>query len=53
MKWEIKYYLTEVAYKSGVAAYKEIIQGTRDYVITWATNKCKSSNFVTYDICQK
>lgn len=26
MKWEIRYYLTETAHRSGVVAYKETIQ---------------------------
>ena len=53
MKWEIRYYLTETAHRSGVVSYKEIINGSRDYVIKWAQNKCKSSKFVAYDLIQK
>lgn len=53
MKFEIKYYLTETAYKGGVAAYKEVINGNKEFAIKWAKNKCKSSKFVTYDIIQK
>lgn len=53
MKWEIRYYLTEVAYKSGIAAYKETINGDRNYAVNWAQNKLKCSNFKFYDLVQK
>lgn len=53
MKFEIKYYLTETAYKSGVAAFKETINGTKEYANKWAENKLKSSKFVKFDIVQK
>lgn len=38
MKWEIRYYLTETAYKSSVAAFKEVIQGDRNFVVNLAQN---------------
>lgn len=53
MKWEIKYYLTETAYKSGIAAFKEVINGDQNYVVNWATNKIKHSDFKFYDIVRK
>lgn len=53
MKWEIRYYLSETAYKSGTSSYKEIINGDRIYVIRWAQNKLKYSNFKYFDIIQK
>jgi len=53
MKWEIKYYLTETAHRSGSAAFKETITGSRDYAIRWVQNKLKSSKFVAYDLIQK
>ena len=53
MKFEIKYYLNESAKRSGVAAFKETIQGDRRYVENWAQNKIKHSNFVAYDLIQK
>lgn len=53
MKWEIRYYLTETAYKSGVVAYKETITGDRNYAVNWANNKIKYSNFKFFDIVQK
>ena len=53
MKFEIKYYLTETAYKSGIAAFKETITGTKEYANKWAENKLKSSKFVKFDIVQK
>ena len=53
MKWEIRYYLTEQAYKSGVVAFKETINGDRNYVVNWANNKLKNSKFKFFDIVQK
>ena len=53
MKWEIRYYLTETVYKSGVVAYKETITGDRNYAVNWANNKIKHSNFKFFDIVQK
>lgn len=53
MKWEIKYYVNEAAYKSGNAAFKETINGDRQYAINWAQRKIKSSNFKFYDMVQK
>ena len=52
MKWEIRYYLTEQAYKSGVASFKEIINGDRNYIISWANNRIKHSNFKYFDFVQ-
>ena len=53
MKWEIRYYLTESAFKSGISSFTEMVQGDRSYVITWAQNRIKNSNFKYYDIVQK
>ena len=53
MQWEIKYYLTETAYKSGVAAYTETVNGDRNFAINWAQNKMQHSEFKFYDIAQK
>lgn len=53
MKFEIKYYLTDGAYKSGIPAFKETINATKEYATKWAQNKCKSSKFVKFDIIQK
>lgn len=53
MKWEIRYYLIETAFKSGVVAYKEVINGDRNFAVNWAQNKIKHSNFKFYDLVQK
>ena len=53
MKWEIRYYLTESAFKSGIAAYKEVINGDRNFAVNWAQNKIKHSNFKFFDLVQK
>ena len=51
--WEIRYYLTENAYKTGCFAFKEIIKGDRSYVLNWAQQKLKSSQFKFYDLVEK
>lgn len=53
MKFEIKYYLTETAYKSGVPAFKETVNGDKNYAVNWAQQKLRNSNFKFYDIEQK
>lgn len=53
MKWEIKYYLSTSAQRTGVAAFKETIQGDKHYATKWAQNKLKSSKFVAFDLTQK
>lgn len=53
MKWEIKCYLDDNAKRSGIAAFKETIQGDRHYAENWAQNKIKHSNFVAFDLVQK
>jgi len=52
-KWKIRYYLTEVAFRSGVVAYTETISGDRNYAVTWAQNKIKHSQFKFYDLVQE
>ena len=53
MKFEIRYYLTQAAYKSGVPAFKETISSPKDYAVKWAQNRSKSSKFVAYELIQK
>lgn len=53
MNWEIKYYLTSTAQKSKVAAFKETINGDKNYATKWAQIKLKSSKFVAFDLTQK
>lgn len=53
MRWIIKYYITEISYRSGIPAFKEEISGDRNYAINWAQNRLKHSNFKFYDIEQK
>ena len=50
MKWEIRFYLTEIAFKSKIPAFKEIIQGNQQYVTNWAQQKIKHTNFKVFDI---
>ena len=49
----IKYYFNEGAKRTGTAAFTEQISGDKNYVIKWAENKLKNSNFQCYDIIQK
>lgn len=49
-RWKVSYYLTEQAYKSGIAAFTETLNGDRNFVVGWAQNKMRSSNFKFYDI---
>ncbi len=51
--WLIKYYLTETAHRSGVAAFTETIRGDRNFAVSWANNKIRSSNFKFYDLIEK
>ena len=51
-RWEIRYYLTESAFKSGIPAFKEIISGDRNYVTTWAQNKIRHGQFKFFDLKQ-
>lgn len=50
MKWKISYYLNENAQRTGSAAFTETITGDRNYAISWAQNKIRTSNFKFYDI---
>ncbi len=52
-RWLIRYYLTENAYKAGIPAFTETILGDRNFAISWAQNKLKSSLFKFYDLVEK
>ena len=49
MKWRINYYITENAFKAGIPAFYETINGDRNFVISWAQNKIKHSQFRFFD----
>lgn len=53
MEWEIRYYLTESAYKAGVVAFRESVIGDRNYVVTWAQGRLQHTEFKYYDLIQK
>lgn len=53
MVWEIRYYVSEACYKNGTPIYTEIIEGTRDFAITWIQKKLKTTNYKYYDLIQK
>ena len=52
MKWKIKYYLTENAFKSGVPSFTETINGDRNYAVNWAQKKVRNGSFKFFDIEQ-
>jgi len=53
MEWIIKFYLTEIAYKSGIVAHQMIYKGDRNGAISYAQAIMRGSNFKFYDIWQK
>lgn len=50
---EVKYYLNDNAKHTGIAAYKETINGDRHFVEEWAKNKLRTTNFVAYDLIER
>lgn len=52
MKWKINYYLSENAYRAGVPAFTETINGDRNFAVSWAQNKIQTSQFKFYDMQQ-
>lgn len=53
MKFEIRYFITESSFRSGIPAFTEIINGDRNYAVNWANNKIRNSQFKYFDIIQK
>lgn len=51
-KWVIRYYLTEAAFRSGIPAFRETVNGDRNFVVSWAQNKLKHTNFKFYDLTE-
>lgn len=52
-QWLIKYYLTETAFKAGTPSFTETIKGDRNFVVNWAQNKLRNSQFKFYDLVEK
>ena len=52
-QWLIRYYLNEGTYKTGSPAFTETVIGNRNYVVNWAQNKLKTSQFKFYDLIEK
>lgn len=44
MEWEIRYYLTQAAHKGGVRAFKETINGPKDYAVKGYKTNAKVLN---------
>ena len=53
MKWEIRYYLNDQAFKCGAVAFRETINGDRNFVVNWANNRLKHSNYKFFDLIEK
>lgn len=51
--WEIRYYLTEGAYKTGCPAFKETIRGDRNFAVNLAQQRIRYSQFKFYDLIEK
>ena len=53
MKWEIKYYLTETAFRSGVVSHRETITGDRQAAVHLAEIRIRTGSFKYYELEQK
>ena len=52
--WEIRYYNSEMAKRTGASMFKETIRGDKSCVENWAKNKLKQyPNFKCYEIIEK
>lgn len=50
MIWEIRYYVTEIAYKSKVPEFKDTVQGDKDFAINIAQKGTTNSKYKFYDL---
>ena len=48
----IRYYPNKGTYKTGSPAFTETVIGDRNYVVNWAQNKLKTSQFKFYDLIE-
>jgi len=53
MDWILKFYLTETAYKSGIAAHQVPYKGDRNGAVNTAQAIMRGSNFKYYEVVQK
>ena len=51
-KWLIRYCFNDGAYKTGSPAFTETVISERSYVVNWAQNKLKTSQFKFYDLIE-
>ena len=52
-RFEIRYYLSKGAYKTGIAAFKETILGSRNVAVSIAQSRMRSnSSFKFYEIIE-
>ena len=51
--WEIRYYLNEVAYRTGIPAFKETIKCDRNTAVSIAQAKMRHSQFKFFDLIEK
>lgn len=52
-RWLIRYYLTGGAYKIGIPAFTDTMSGDRNFIVSWAQNKLKNSQFKFYDLVEQ
>lgn len=50
MKWEIRYYINETAYKLGLVSLKETVTGPRSVALIWAENTMRGKFYKYYEI---
>lgn len=52
MKWTIRYYLTENAFRTKTPSFKETVNGDKNFATKWAQNKLKNSQFKYFDLVE-
>ena len=52
MKWEIRYFITESAYRAEISAYTDTFTGNRESAIRWSEQRIAHSNFVRFELIQ-
>ncbi|MBQ9558092.1 MAG: hypothetical protein IJU94_05735 [Clostridia bacterium] len=52
-KYKIQYYITEAAKRTRIPAFSETINGDRNFVMKWAENRLKHSQFKFYDLIEQ
>ena len=53
MRWEIRYYISEAAFRSGSVSHRETIMGDRQAAIHLAETRIRNGSFKYFEIEQK